>query len=1243
MKVAVLALMALWIAVVSELPAQTVTEYSRHTPGGYRYSNERFGNYPGSYFTPRIEWARPFVAGPLNLLVFMPTAAARESVELASRLDARVDIVASAGNGGFYTWAHWARGEGGFYSDIPSPQALDERARILLSPAYRHHAIIIGRLMWTIIPEEFRAAILAKVKGGAALVFVTPWAIEESLLESVHMTADTPLAGTVRATVPLSVLPLDVTLDLPAGSRGKVKRMGPFEIKAGRLGEGRVVFLQYNDFHHYRVLQAGEEPTTGRGPGRKTGGPRPLRLYNNGREENALTPLAEFVGDDALHYEYYYSILAKALLYATGRQAGVSVRPDAVALSVKREELPSAPVTFRVGNANRTLSGTRLYYEIRDRRNHVVAKGEKAAAPEGDDLVCAPPFPKLPRGLYIADVWLKRRGAVLDWASAAVTVTNTPYLQSLTADKAYFRRDEAISGRIALATPLRENCRVLVELWDTHGRLEQRLELSHEQTAFQFEPIAHPLSRAYRIVCEVQDAGGIVDREETWMGLPSNDFDEFQFVAWCAAYGGRSARLRMHLLKEYGLTGYFDMAQYLPRKKLMRSADMLVRNNLTAWPLCYGIWSWSPKRYGDLRGGDWKERFRQVYLDRTDAYKRYGTLAYGIDSESEVDANEAAWDVPVGRRDYRRYLKERYREIETLNGIWGTTFAAFDDIGFISFTEAKANRQPARWLDQSRYKRDRFNEAAEYSAALVRERDPGARVSHDIACAPAKASFDIPRMARTIDAFIQSDLEHFDKRNQDRLGSGYWFGFYRGQMSEWEMRTSPWQSLFQGGKAIAWWPGNNTFTKDLCEPYLGFKQASEEIADIHRGIDRLLMSSRKRVDPILILWSYNSRLAGIYHPLETTWFNAVDSFTNMLRRTALDYECIGEEEVANRLQFEGRHRVLILPASQSISRQAVEKIKAFAAAGGLVIADYRPATLDEHLRPYGDAPVATDKKVEFQTCPKCKGKKIIHLGGAGDPLGNCPLCGGTGVVAKDDASALEKSALDQVFDFSRKGVRPYGKGYGIFLDGAPPRDEWRAIRGLLTEKGGVQGDIEVLDTLGNTRTDLRTYVFDNGPAMLVGVLPDKTVADPPGEDFILKTAKRMHVYNVRLHSYLGFSDAVPAGILPAQAKLFALLPARIDGVAATCDEREYRPGEVVTVSIRVSPAAVKDVALAVRIEVSHDGAAIPAHTEKLAVKGAAAHHIPLALNREPGDYAVRLTEVISGQREELRIKVAGGL
>ncbi len=149
----------------------------------------------------------------------------------------------------------------------------------------------------------------------------------------------------------------------------------------------------------------------------------------------------------------------------------------------------------------------------------------------------------------------------------------------------------------------------------------------------------------------------------------------------------------------------------------------------------------------------------------------------------------------------------------------------------------------------------------------------------------------------------------------------------------------------------------------------------------------------------------------------------------------------------------------------------------------------------------------------------------------------------------------------------------------------------------------------------------------------------QSAIDPSGEEFILKTDKKMHIYNVRMQSYVGFSDSVKASMLPAQAKLCALLPARIKGLALESRKKDYRPGEVVTLDIKTMPDALRHVSLAVRLEVLKDNSVIPAYTKKIAVKGVASHHIPLALNQEKGEYNLRVTEVISGHQQEIRITV----
>ncbi|MEI6424123.1 MAG: beta-galactosidase, partial [Lentisphaerota bacterium] len=671
----------------------------------------------------------------------------------------------------------------------------------------------IGKIKWSVIPEDIRKGILEKVKGGAALIFVSPREVDADLQKAMQLTdGANPLAETIKATVPLAKLPLDLDLGpLHPVEDYPPRKLGPLEIRTGKLGGGKVVFLQYNDMLN-----------------EKGKGPYPGNWWYNGFDLG-LTPLSDANGD-GLFYNYYYSILSKVIIHVTGRESGVRVRPDAVDTEIVRRKLPATPVTFRVSSANRILPGTSVYYEIRDRLNQVIAKGEQEIEQKDADFAFSPSFPVLKQGLYMADVWIKRRGMVLDWASAAVTVTDTSYLKSVVADKEFFGRDEKISGNITLKEPVPSGCKVVAELWDTYGRLEQRVELKGGDTKFSFEKIPYPLSRAYRIVGKVETGNFVMDEQETWTGLPSNEFDEFQFIVWGEYFGfsSRSNKRHMTLLKGYDITAYLDGVQAPFSSGMMKqAADNLVKNNIKAWPLCAQMGGFIvDEKYtgygkiGDFQKETWKEGLMSNYLPKLAAYKRYGTLCYGSDSESQISSDDAAWANPTALRDYRIYLKGRYGDINNLNKIWGSAFGSFDDIGFVSFADIKKARQATRWLEQNLYKRDRFNSVAEYTAGLVRKVDPGARVGIDIAGIPLD-SYDIPRMTKVIDAFIQSDLEHFDKdKDKYRVSAGPWFGFYEGNITEWQMRTKPWESLFRGGNALGWFHAPCTFTPDLSEPLL---------------------------------------------------------------------------------------------------------------------------------------------------------------------------------------------------------------------------------------------------------------------------------------------------------------------------------------------------------------------------------------------------------------------------------------
>lgn len=1206
-----LLLVLLLLSPVPAFPAGTVTEYSRNLPADYRHSNMRFNNYPGSVFGPRIAWAEPYALGKLKLLVVLPWGAAHEAVELRARIPADISLITMAERD------KWVNPEGGEPEYQPVPVdgvALADTAHRLLSAGYRYDAILIGKVKWSAIPPAIRTKILAKVKGGTALVWISPWDVEEDLRKDLALSgADNVLSKRIQATVPLGMLPLDVDFEQAGPKSYFPRRIGPPDIRTGKLGGGNVVWLDYRD----RAVKNDAHTVHTVAPW----------MYYAGA---ALTP---FLPDDDLYYDYYYSILGKALYHAAGKVTGLQVSSQQPRITVERQKLPGAVASFNIEASSPDLTDCSLICELRDRENHVLQQKTMPLTFKERQSSYAPPLPTLRQGTYVVDVWAMQGGAVLDWASAALVVTDVKCLETVQPAKEFFAPADRIRGTVKFATPPGKGRSTTVELWDTYDRLVAVNKLRKEGAEFDFPPLIDPLSRAYRVVAKVQEKDFVVDQAEAWVGLPSNRVDDYQFIIWFNAIKSRYARTAMRQSRQYAVTGYYDgTTLYYPQhEQIVEAADMIARNNLLANPYSmHAVLRITPeepfqKTVDTLTNG---------IKPRVEAYRRYGVMAYSTCEECYIDRKEGAWDNPAALQDYRVYLEERYGDVSKLNEIWGSTFKDFTEISPISFMEAKTRRQPTRWLEQELHKVERFNRAYELVYQAIQKDDPGARMSFDCV---SGMDYDWPRMAKIVRSCTQAPLEAFGKGQGHLVGT--WIGYYLGAMDEWTMRTTPWQYLFQGGTHVHWWPGGYAFTADLSEPLLCMQQAAEECRELESGTGKLLLSSRKRIDPILFLWSNTSYHAGTLYPGEVRWESAHASFENMLRRTGLDYQAVGADFVEKELAYGDQQRVLILPACQSISRQGVEKIKAFAEAGGLVIADFPPAVMDEYLRAYGNPQAVKDAKIEFETCPKCKGTKRVQGEGAGAVWQTCPACGGTGQAMKGGETPSHSLLMD-VFDFSKPGVKKVGKGGGLFLKGSPVRrEEWGALRKVLVENAGIRGAIAVQDPLGNLRTDIRSYVFDNGRAVFLGILPDRTMNNPPGQNLTVKLGGKAHAYDVRRHQYLGETDALRTGILPAEAKLLAFLTERIGGLNVSLSKETGKPGEVVELKGSILPASLKDSRLVVHIEVSRDGKPLEAHTKNLAFQGSFSHPIPLALNQERGVYRVKIMEIISGYTQEVKFSV----
>ena len=181
--------------------------------------------------------------------------------------------------------------------------------------------------------------------------------------------------------------------------------------------------------------------------------------------------------------------------------------------------------------------------------------------------------------------------------------------------------------------------------------------------------------------------------------------------------------------------------------------------------------------------------------------------------------------------------------------------------------------------------------------------------------------------------------------------------------------------------------------------------------------------------------------------------------------------------------------------------------------------------------------------------------------------------------------------------------------------------------------------MEILDSLGNLRTDVRNYVLDNGRAIFLGLIPDKAISDPPGEMLTVKLGKKYHAYDVRRKQYLGETDIIKTGILPTEARLFAFLPERIDGLKLDLEKKSFKQGETVEVKCSILPNSLNDIKFTVRIEVMKDNRVIECFTKNIAVQGEGVYHFPLALNQDIGEYQIKVTEVISGFTQDISFNV----
>src|SRR5213078_3339030 len=138
--------------------------------------------------------------------------------------------------------------------------------------------------------------------------------------------------------------------------------------------------------------------------------------------------------------------------------------------------------------------------------------------------------------------------------------------------------------------------------------------------------------------------------------------------------------------------------------------------------------------------------------------------------------------------------------------------------------------------------------------------------------------------------------------------------------------------------------------------------------ELHKGIAKLIINSCRLHDGIALHYSQPSMQ--VHWLLDNAqyarkWmlhsggdrdshFTGVrNGWTKLIEDLDLQYEFVGARQIEEGKLTRNEYRVLILPQSLAVSAREVEQIRQFVQAGGVLIADYRAATMNEHGRDLG--------------------------------------------------------------------------------------------------------------------------------------------------------------------------------------------------------------------------------------------------------------------------------------------------
>ena len=1194
-----------------------------------------------AFVTSHVKWATPSKYGKVKALFMVRSSMQREIVELAQRMDLDFTVIPTQ-----YSHYRATASNAGLMFYYPGFDPVPEFHAALAKKKW--DAVCICTRHWRLVPEKTRKLLLARIREGMALINVNPQRLTPDVRAVFKGPQSAAGSAVVRANVPFAELPI-LNAD-PTGERW---------VTAIELGKGRVVGLNY------------------------------YTTWPNDRRSDmtSLTPAIQSgARPEWRAHEYYYSLIARAFLWATKRLPEEPMRFDLRnAENVRLGQRCEAQV--KVPNAG----GRRLRFSAHSRADEMVASSTVKLSADGIASIALPRMNQA--GLVFLDVWLLDGNQVLDWGTAtmrvrspvtsvSVQVPDTAYVPgsdwtvavAVEADtrvpgaKMRLAATDAC-GRIVWLADRAVNIKPGANRWDLPLRMENPLTVRHKLRVAISANVA-----------ELGAGEGVV-----YAKIASET--NFSFLVWGAGWVSHLSSVARQQLKTIGATTYEVGARVQGRRhttneSLRSRCDEILRDDMAV----------ALQNINWMGGYAAKDNpLARLYCLDDPAYMQ--SVIDGIRHElrgldkMDVRVCSTGDEISIGRyagfndlcqsrhsvAAFRRWLSTRYESISALNREWDTDYGAFADVPGIKWADVENKPNRAPWAEFRTFMETRLTNYLGTFDTEIAKVIPGAHTGFDgnsTLC--SYNGFDWWRISGVTDMltlYRTAAAEHY-------LGSFYRARGVKPHFSMWlsasagkSLSYRPWAMLFKGMTGVDYWYEplllNPDFTINEYAARLG-----EQVTEIQEGIGTLILSAGRERDPIAILYSQPSVHAATIEgqsgqPGTVQLNNDHFAWAHLTDDAGFTAEFVSYEQLANGYLQEAGYRALILPLCYALSRAEIAQIESFVKAGGMLVADSSPGLYNAHARRLRTGQL--DKLLGVRRSgpdrPSVPGVEInvpemahpfrlpwpaadrnIEIAD-GKPLGQAK-CRAATKTTEFGGMLIRSRPTDSVAVPTVVTARR-GGGHTCYLN--LPIWRYKEIRG--TDRGqqlvglvqALLGRVEVDPPLpvksdGRSAPELATTRFSWGEGLYVGLM--KALNCRSGKQRgTVKWHRPGFAYDVRAKRLLGRHRETTLALSEERPQLLAWLPYEVTSVtaAAPLQAKALAPARV-EFAVRSSTGRATHHVLRCTVA-DPSGEVRSCYTRNVVAEdGHGVYDLTLALNDPAGEWTVRAEDVVSGKRAEAKVR-----